>query len=107
MIKTGTYHIIWPNARLRSERVRCHIEGNGHRHRYHTEETFQAICGATTPRNSCCNSTIANPNWTYDWCHDCVKALPWTEQAKKIWLEKHGIDTYANDAELNTLPDRE
>ena len=95
MIKPGVYHIILPTAQLRQERVRCHIENSIHRHKYHIEETFQAICGDRTLRENCCNSDIANPNWNYNWCHQCVKLLPWTDEGKRLWLERHGIDTYS------------
>ena len=99
MVKSGTYHIIYPWAQLHRERVRRDIDNSTRRHRYHFEETFQAICGATTPRDSCCNLSIANPNWNYNWCHGCVKAITWNDDGKRLWLERHGIGTYTEAAD--------
>ena len=98
MLKSGNYHIIDPDTQLIRERVRCHQQGSHHRHQYHIEEKFKALCEKVIPRENCCNAGIANPNWNYDWCHDCVKAIPWTEDGKKIWLERHGIDTHTEEA---------
>lgn len=38
-----------------------------------------------------CNISIATPEWDKDWCHDCVRAFPWKDDARKIWLKK-GIE---------------
>ena len=52
-----------------------------------------ALCGErlVKDRSDYCNTDIANPTWDYDWCHDCVKAMKWTDEERRIWREK-GID---------------
>ena len=91
----GKYHIIHANAQPIQRRVRCYETGRYHRHNTHVEEFFRSACGETFTlrQNDACNITIANPNWDKNWCHDCVKAFPWTEEARGIWREKHSIET--------------
>ena len=52
-----------------------------------------ALCGEKLiqGRGNYCNTNTANPDWDYDWCHDCVKAVVWTDEAKGVWRQK-GID---------------
>lgn len=90
----GNYHIVWPHAQYVTRRVPYHETGPGHRNKTHTEETITSICGKTLVRyrDQSCGLSIANPEWDYDWCHDCVKAILWTEDARKAWTEK-GIET--------------
>ena len=96
----GTYHLIHHNANYASRRVRCQEGGQYHRHKTHLEESVRSVCGKTLVRNrdKFCNVGIAEPSWDKDWCHDCVRAFPWTEQARKLWLGIHGIETHDNDA---------
>ena len=47
-----------------------------------------------TGREDFCNVSIATPTSGKDWCHDCVKAIPWTDEGKVLSSERHGIDTY-------------
>ena len=96
----GNYHIVHANAGPIKRRVRCYETGRDHRHQTHMEEFFQSACGQTLSRRQfdCCNITIADPSWKYNWCHDCVKAFPWAEEGRRIWLEKHGIATLDYDS---------
>ena len=86
----GTYHIIHENARFTTKRVRCYGTGRNHRHKTHLEESVSAACGKilVSGRNQFCSIVIADPNWKYDWCHDCVRAFPWPDVARRLWLEK-------------------
>ena len=67
----GSYHIIYPFTDTRSQR-------------------FSALCDEVLERNKVdyCNVGIANPNWDYDWCHACVQAAEWTDEAKRLWEAK-------------------
>ena len=78
---SGSYHII-------------------HHHARYIEESVLAVCGKTLVkgRDDCCNISAATPDWSYDWCHDCVKAFLWNENARKLWREKHGIETLDRDS---------
>lgn len=78
-----TYHIVHLNAQYYTRIV-------GRRRK----EFIKSVCGEILPRErgQSCNNTIADPSWNYDWCYGCVKAFPWTEDARKIWLKK-GIET--------------
>ena len=78
----GTYHIVHLNARYFTRWV------DGRK-----REFIGPVCGEDLPRErgQSCNISIATPSWNYDWCHDCVKAFPWTEDARKIWAKK-GIE---------------
>ena len=90
----GNYHIIHENARYSTRRVRCNESGRNHRHKTHDEQFVESACGnILSPNgNQFCSVAIVNPNWTYDWCHDCVRAFQWREQARQIWHCK-GIET--------------
>ena len=86
----GTYHIIHFDARYRTAPV-----GRGqYRGRTRVEQSTQAACGqfVVRDRDTYCSIKIANPNWAYDWCHACVRAYPWSDDARKLWLGK-GIET--------------
>ena len=86
----GTYHIIHANARFAMKRVRCYGTGQSHRHKTHLEESVPAACGKilVSGRDQFCNIGIANPYWNHDWCHECVRVFPWTDDAKRLWLKK-------------------
>ena len=90
----GNYHIVHANARYTARRVPCYDSGRYHRHKTHEEKTVLSVCGRTLVRgrDQSCNISIADPYWNYDWCHDCVRAFLWTDEARKIWKER-GIDT--------------
>ena len=90
----GTYHIIHANARYATGRVQCYETGRYHRHKTHEEKSVPSVFGRTlvSGRDQFCNIGISNPSWKNDWCHDCVRAIPWTDEARNIWKEK-GIDT--------------
>ena len=90
----GTYHIIHDHSQWGTRRVPNYGAGSGRRHKTRKEETVIATCGRTLVigRDQCCNIGIATPEWNYDWCHDCVRAFPWEEDARKMWLKK-GIET--------------
>ena len=92
----GTYHIIHANARYATRWVPCYETGRYHRHKTHKEQYVPSLCGGTLVegRDQFCNAIIANPDWNYDWCHGCVRVLPWTDDARGKWLRK-GIDTLA------------
>ena len=95
----GTYHIIHYHANYTRRRVRCYETGSSHRHKTHIQETVPAVCGVTLDRvkDQFCNVGIADPNWTYNWCHDCVRAFPWTNEGRAKW-KKAGIDTLEESA---------
>ena len=96
----GPYHIIHAYEQPIRRRVRCFETGRYHRHQTHIEEFFRAACGETFSRreSDCCNITIADPNWDKNWCQKCVKMFPWTEKARQIWLDKHGIETLDSES---------
>ena len=91
----GNYHIIHERARVGTRQV-PRPDSRG-RTRMQSEETLETACGVTLvdaeAGQSCCSITIANPSWSHNWCHDCVRvfARTWTEKQKAIWRSK-GID---------------
>ena len=90
---SGTYHIIHYYAQYTTRRVACYETGRYHRHKTHEEKAVSSACGKilVNGRDQYCNIAIANPGWSYDWCHECVKAFPWTDDAKGMWATK-GIE---------------
>ena len=94
------YHIVHANAHYATRRVRCHETGRYHRHQTHEEEYTLSVCGETLIRDvePACNISIANPEWNYNWCSDCVNSFPWDDNDRKLWLDKHGIETMDEDS---------
>ena len=97
-MKNGDYHILDANAQYTTRRVPCHETGRNHRHKTHDVDSIQSVCGKTLIRGidnyrKIYTDDDIGPNYNYQWCQDCVKPLPWTESARKLWLEKHGIAT--------------
>ncbi len=92
MRKSGSYHINKFFANYRRGTVPC--RERRHRHQWCVGEVLDTICGIAIDRynRDCCNAYIANPNWDYDWCPTCVRSLPWNEDARTAWVEKHGIE---------------
>ena len=90
----GSYHIIHFNTTYSLVRVKCYEFGRHHRHQTHIEERYPSVCGLTLDRGAdrSCNIGIAYPDWNYDWCHVCVKAFIWTDEARKKWAAR-GIET--------------
>ena len=74
------YHIVAPDARyVGSQRGR-------------EERIVIAVCGAEVKESdpNACNLGIANPDWDYNWCRDCVLFYwdDWTEEGKAKWQKK-------------------
>ena len=90
----GSYHITPVFARYSTHWVPCHETGRYHHHQSHKEERLPSVCGLSLVRgrDQSCSASIANPDWDYDWCHRCVKAMLWNDDARGLWSEK-GIKT--------------
>ena len=56
-----------------------------------------ALCGEQLSgrelNSSCCNAGVANPGWSHDWCHDCVRSLPWNDEERRLWRKRGITDT--------------
>ena len=93
MKNKGTYHIVRRHAQYFT------TPSGGRR-----KEFIKSVCGKVLARDedNSCNMAIANPSWNRDWCHDCVRAYPWTEDARKIWLEK-GIEAMEHSSWLEWI----
>lgn len=91
---SGNYHIIHEHARTGVRRV-PRPDSRG-RTKMQTEETLETACGVTLvgpEATQSCSIVIADPSWSYNWCHDCVRVFAQTspDAAKEIWWSK-GID---------------
>lgn len=89
-----TYHLIpFDTYSYRTRRVQCNQTGRYHRHKTHEEQYAVARCGQEVLKDedTSCNEGIANPQWDKNWCHECVRAVPWTDPVKDLWRGK-GIE---------------
>ena len=100
----GTYHIIHCDTSYTSVGVPCYESGRYHRHKTHVEERYPSVCGLTLDRSrdESCNISIANPDWSYDWCHKCVKAFLWSDEGQQKWSAR-GIETLDREEWLEWL----
>ena len=77
-------HILPANAGYATRRVPCRETGRYHRHKWHTEEHCEALCGAEVIRDQhrYVNITELRPDLlSRDSCRHCVEAVPWTPEA--------------------------
>ncbi len=102
----GTYHIIHYHAQYTTRRIPYYVSGPNHRRKTRLEEIVKSVCGETlvVNKDQFCNLSIVTPSWNYDWCHDCVRAFPWKENARKVWLKKgiESMDLPSWDEWINT-----
>lgn len=92
---SGTFHIIHFHVQSTRRRVPIPVyERRSSQPKTREEERIKVACGKiiVIGEEQYCNISIATPEWDKDWCHDCVKAFPWTEDARKMWLGR-GIET--------------
>ena len=89
----SSYHIIPLMGAYYKRNVLCYQGGRDHRHQSHVEEFAPTFCEreVVQGRDNFCSLSIVNPKWNYNWCHVCVQALPWTDEAKELWRTK-GIE---------------
>lgn len=81
----GSYHII-------NDRYPASMKHMPHERE--AKRVVSAVCEEPVDlsrHNSCCNIKVANPDLSYDWCHDCVRSIIWPDDMKAKWTEKHGI----------------
>ena len=59
------------------------------------QKLVQSLCGEILDRRkkeSFCDKALASPFWPYDWCPECVRALPWNDEVtRKLWWIERGI----------------